>query len=57
MENEQSEFKFKLGGTAVLCPIMSTISICKIFSPVKPGFQSQNSFFIGKIALFLGFFW
>lgn len=40
----------------VLCPIMSTVSICKTFSPVNPGFQSQNSFFIVKIALFLVFF-
>ena len=36
-----------------LCPTMSTISIRKNFSPVNPGFQSQASFCIVKIASFL----
>lgn len=36
-----------------LCPAMSTINVCKTFSPVNPGSQSQASFFIVEIALFL----
>jgi len=36
-----------------LCPTMSTISIRENFSPINPGFQSQASFFIVKIASFL----
>lgn len=36
-----------------LCPAMSTINVRKTFSPVNPGFQSQASFFIVKIASFL----